>query len=82
MKSGGAVVASDIAVHREVYADAAEYFNPYSAADAARAIQNVIDPAHAARRRELVEKGAIVSRRYDYEVILPQWEAFLRSRRG
>jgi glycosyltransferase involved in cell wall biosynthesis len=82
MKSGGAVVASDIAVHREVYADAAEYFNPYSAADAARAIQNVIDPAHAARRRELVEKGAIVSRRYDYEVILPQWEAFLRSRSG
>ena len=30
MKSGGAVVASDIAVHREIYADAAEYCNPYS----------------------------------------------------
>jgi glycosyltransferase involved in cell wall biosynthesis len=82
MKSGGAVVASDIPVHREVYADAAEYFNPYSAADAARAIQSVIDPAHAVRRHELIEKGAIVSRRYDYEVILPQWEAFLRSRSG
>jgi glycosyltransferase involved in cell wall biosynthesis len=79
MKSGGAVIASDIPVHREVYGDAAEYFNPYSAGDAARAIQAVIGPAHAARRRELVEKGAVISRRYDYEVILPQWESFLRT---
>ena len=30
MCSGGVVVASDIAVHREVYADAALYFDPYS----------------------------------------------------
>jgi glycosyltransferase involved in cell wall biosynthesis len=79
MKSGGAVVASDIAVHREVYADAAEYCNPYSVADVARAIAQVIDPENAARRDELVSRGAMVARRYDYEVILPQWEAFLRS---
>jgi glycosyltransferase involved in cell wall biosynthesis len=78
MKSGGAVIASDIAVHREIYADAAEYFNPYSAGDAARAIQTVIGPA-TARRAELVAKGALVSQRYDYEVILPQWESFLQS---
>jgi hypothetical protein len=26
-----------------------------------------------------VAKGAIVAQRYDYEVILPQWESFLRS---
>jgi glycosyltransferase involved in cell wall biosynthesis len=79
MKSGGAVIASDIAVHREIYADAAEYFNPYSVGDAARAIQNVIGSANTARREELIAKGAIVSRRYDYEVILPQWESFLKS---
>jgi glycosyltransferase involved in cell wall biosynthesis len=79
MKSGGAVIASDIAVHREIYADAAEYFNPYSVGDAARAIQNVIHPTHSARRDALIAKGAIVSRRYDYEVILPQWESFLKS---
>jgi glycosyltransferase involved in cell wall biosynthesis len=78
MKSGGAVIASDIAVHREIYADAAEYFNPYSAGDAVRAIQTVIGPA-TARRAELVAKGALVSQRYDYEVILPQWESFLQS---
>jgi glycosyltransferase involved in cell wall biosynthesis len=79
MKSGGAVVASDIAVHREIYADAAEYFNPYSVGDAARAIQNVIHPTCGERRDELIANGAIVSRRYDYEVILPQWESFLKS---
>jgi hypothetical protein len=79
MKSGGAVIASDIPVHREIYADAAEYFNPYSPGDAARAIQNVIGPANTGRRAELVAQGAIVARRYDYEVILPQWESFLQS---
>jgi hypothetical protein len=79
MKSGGAVIASDIAVHREIYADAAEYFNPYSVGDAARAIQNVIHPTHSGRRDELIAEGAAVSKRYDYEVILPQWESFLKS---
>jgi glycosyltransferase involved in cell wall biosynthesis len=80
MKSGGVVVASDIAVHREIYADAAEYCNPYSSEDLARAIRDVIDPARCARREELVAKGAIVSKRYAHEVILPQWQAFLTSR--
>jgi glycosyltransferase involved in cell wall biosynthesis len=79
MRSGGAVVASDIPVHREVYDDAAEYCNPYSAGDVARAIENVIDPKNAARRSELIAKGAAVSQRYLYENILPKWEAFLRS---
>jgi glycosyltransferase involved in cell wall biosynthesis len=81
MRSGGAVVASDIAVHREVYADAAEYFNPYSSAAMAQAIVNVIDPVQHARRDELVGKGAIIAARYVYEAILPQWQAFLRSMR-
>jgi glycosyltransferase involved in cell wall biosynthesis len=80
MKSGGAVVASDIAVHREIYADAAEYCNPYSSQDLARAIRDVVDPARCARRDELVARGAIVSRRYGHEAILPQWQAFLTSR--
>ncbi len=80
MRSGGVVVASDIAVHREIYADAAEYGNPYSIQDLVRAIRNVIDPALSARRDELVAKGAVVSRRYADEAILPQWQAFLTSR--
>ncbi len=82
MKSGGAVVASDIPVHREVYGEAAEYFNPYAVDAAVQAIKNVIDPLNAPRRAELVTKGAVISRRYDYEAILPKWESFLRSLRS
>jgi len=81
MKSGGAVVASDIAAHREVYADAAEYFNPYSSAEMARAIVNVIDPTQTARRSELIDRGSVIAQRYAYETILPHWQAFLSSMR-
>jgi glycosyltransferase involved in cell wall biosynthesis len=79
MKSGGAVIASDIPVHREVYADAAEYFNPYSGGELMRAIRLVIDPASRARRDELVGKGAHVAQRYAYAAILPKWQKFLET---
>jgi glycosyltransferase involved in cell wall biosynthesis len=79
MMSGTAVVASDIAVHREIYEDAAEFFNPYSTEDLSRALRAVIDPANRARREELVARGAVIAPRYRHEVILPQWRAFLRS---
>ncbi len=82
MQSGGAVIASDIAVHREVYADAAEFFNPYGAADLRRAISSVIKNENSAYRQELVQRGAAVARRYAPEAILPQWESFLRERAG
>jgi glycosyltransferase involved in cell wall biosynthesis len=77
MRSGGAVVASDIPVHREIYADAAEYFNPYSFDDLSESIARVIDPGNPLRRSQLIEKGAEVSSRYTYERILPKWHAFL-----
>lgn len=79
MMSGGVVVASDIAVHREIYSDAAEYFNPYSVEELARAIWEVIDPAHSVHRDKLVSLGAVVARRYTCEAILPKWQAFLAS---
>ena len=77
MCCGCAVVASDIPVHREVYDDAAEYFNPYSATDAAAAIFRVIDATHAVRRSALIEAGARVAARYLPERVLPQWQEFL-----
>jgi glycosyltransferase involved in cell wall biosynthesis len=80
MKSGGAVVASDIPVHREVCADAAEYFNPYSDSDLVRAVRGVIDSESSARREALVRAGAVLARRYSSEAIMPQWDAFLRER--
>jgi len=77
MRSGGAVVASDIPVHREVYDDAAEYFNPYSFDDLSHAIDRIISPENAMRRDELIAKGADVSGRYTFDRILPKWNAFL-----
>ena len=79
MRSGSPVVASDIPVHREIFSDAAEYFNPYSVDALSNAVQAVIDPARSARREELVAKGSSVSARYSHEKILPQWQSFLRS---
>ena len=78
MRCGGAVAASDIAVHRDVYGDAAEYFNPYSAEDAAVAIEKVIDPAQPTRRQELISAGERTSARYLPDHILPQWHSFLQ----
>jgi glycosyltransferase involved in cell wall biosynthesis len=77
MRSGSPVVASDIPVHREVYADAAEFFNPYSVDSLSHAIQSVIDPAHSARREELVARGATIGERYCHDSILPKWQSFL-----
>src|SRR5260221_380733 len=80
MKSGGPVIASDIPVHREIFADAAEFFNPYSVEALSQAIQGVIDPAQSGRRDDLVAKGAIISARYSHDNVLPRWRDFLRMR--
>lgn len=82
MRSGGAVAASDIPVHREVYDDAAEYFSPYSALEMADAISRVIDPAQSLRRQELIELGANISAQYLPEKILPKWKDFLERLRS
>jgi glycosyltransferase involved in cell wall biosynthesis len=79
MRSGCAVVASDIPVHREVFDDAAEYFNPYSVDTLVRAIDAVIDPTQQGRRAQLVARGAAVAARYTQETILPRWHKFLRD---
>lgn len=77
MCCGGVVVASDLPVHREIYDDAAEYFNPYSATELAEVIDRLLRPESAARRTQLVERGAEVAARYTPQVVLPQWQAFL-----
>lgn len=77
MRCGGAVVASRIPVHLEVYADAAEFFSPYDTAELVAALDNVISPANNKRRCELVSKGAITSTQYTLENILPKWYNFL-----
>lgn len=77
MCSGGVVAASDIPVHREVFSDAAQYFNAYSPADMAQAISSLLVPEAAQRRQELMRKGQSVGERYAPERLLPAWKAFL-----
>jgi glycosyltransferase involved in cell wall biosynthesis len=78
MKCRSPVVASDIPVHREVYADGAEFFNPYSVDSLSQAIKSVIDPAHNGRRVDLITRGAVVADCYSHDSILPKWQSFLR----
>jgi hypothetical protein len=80
MRSGGLAIASDIAVHREVYADAAVYFNPYSTASLVEAMKSVVYASDSATvQEELRLAGQEVSARYLPERILPQWQKFLAA---
>jgi glycosyltransferase involved in cell wall biosynthesis len=80
MRSGGIVIASDIAVHREVYADAAEYFAPSSLAGLVNAIKTVLYQHSASEKQtELRIAGKLVSVRYLADNIFPKWKAFLQQ---
>jgi hypothetical protein len=82
MRSGGVVAASDIRVHRDVYGEACEYFNPYAPPDMAAAIARVIGADAGARRATLRDEGARVAQRYLPDQVLPQWVAFLEKLGG
>ena len=79
MRSGGVVIASDIPVHREIYKDAAEYFNPYSVDHLLSVTRTLIDPTNSSHRSGLATKGAVVARRYTSDEILPQWKSFITA---
>ncbi|MDP3858103.1 MAG: glycosyltransferase family 1 protein [Stagnimonas sp.] len=83
MLCGGAVAASDIPVHREVYGDSAEYFDKYSVSEIADCIGRLIDPARKSERAALQQRGIAHAQQYKREVIAPQWgELFSRIRAG
>lgn len=78
--SGSIPIASDIAVHREVYAEAAEYFQVDQVDSLVRAIQRVLYDASAPQhRRALRDQAAALAQRYQPEAILPQWDLFLKQ---
>ena len=78
MRCGGVVAASDIAVHREIYGAAAEYFDAYSVPEMAAAIAALIDPHAQALRETLRSEGARVSAQYLPERVMPLWRGFLQ----
>jgi len=82
MRCGGLVAASDIAVHEEIFGDAAEYFSPYDVGGMADAIARVIAPEAEARRAELHRAGARVCERYLAPAVLPQWQRLLDTVRN
>lgn len=78
MRSGGVVVASDIPVHREVFANAAEYFNPYSTASLVESLKRTVYAPDAPQVQERLRVvGQEVSAQYLPERILPRWDSFL-----
>lgn len=78
MRCGGVVAASDIPVHREVYGEAADYFDPYDTRSLVNGLQGLIGDAGAeAARERLRTAGQRQSERYLPERILPQWASFL-----
>ncbi|MGC9236753.1 MAG: glycosyltransferase family 4 protein [Thiomonas sp.] len=80
MRCGGVVAASDIAVHREVYGDAAVYFDPYDTQSVVQALHSLIYAKDAPARTEALRAAGLEqSARYLPERIVPQWEAFLRG---
>jgi glycosyltransferase involved in cell wall biosynthesis len=80
MRCGGVVAASDIPVHREVYGEAARYFDPYDTQSVVQALHALIYADDAAAHAEkLRAAGLEQSAKYLPERILPQWEAFLRQ---
>jgi hypothetical protein len=80
MMSGGIAVSSDIPVHREIYEDAAEYFDPYSTGSTVECLKRVLySPDADAIRERLEKRGDEISRRYLPDKIQPQWEAFLEK---
>jgi hypothetical protein len=80
MRSGGVVAASDIAVHREIYADACEYFSPYSPEEMAQVIASLLQ--RPARVEGLRQRGAEVSAQYTPDAILPRWQTYLAGLSG
>ncbi len=77
MRCGGVVTASDIRVHREIYADASDYFDPYSVDALTRSISTLLDPDSTERREALRSAGRGVSAAYLPEKVLPRWRDFL-----
>ena len=78
MACGTPVLASDIPVHRWVYGDAAQYFDPYDAASMGGLIADAVDADRAGDMLgTLRDRGLRQARLYGEEAVRPQWERVL-----
>jgi glycosyltransferase involved in cell wall biosynthesis len=72
-------VTSDIPVHREVYGDAAVYFNAYSIQEQANAIESLILADRGEFRQSMQAKGAAHAQQYSRDRIAAQWQSFFEK---
>jgi glycosyltransferase involved in cell wall biosynthesis len=82
MRCGCPVLASDIPVHREVYQNAAIYFDPYDIESIDTAIKELLSCESSEReaiKQELIVTGFKVSNKYTEKEILPKWTVFLKT---
>lgn len=78
MACGGIAVSSDIPVHREIYEEASEYFDPYSTASLVQALKKVLYADGSQEvQANLRQRGAEMAARYQPDKILPQWQQFI-----
>jgi hypothetical protein len=87
MACGTPVIASDIPVHRWVYGEAAEYFDPYSAEAMAELIAQFVElPAQEGYLAQLGATGLRQAQLYSPATLMPRWEELLmrlgRAKRG
>lgn len=73
MRCGGIVAASDIPVHRGVFADAAVYFPARDPVALARTVHELLAPAAQSERQRLQAAGKRVAAQYLPAAVLPQW---------
>ena len=80
MRCGGVVAASDIPVHREVFGDAAVYFDPYDTASLVDCLHGLVASEDAQSNRDALRvRGLKQSARYLPDHIVPQWVEFLQK---
>ena len=80
MMTGTPVIASNLAVHREVYGDAAEYFDPYVVDDIGQALWNVLQgPEAPSIRARLSALGEKQSRKFTREEMTTAWADFFED---
>ncbi len=76
MACGTPVIASDIPVHRWVYADAARYFDPYNAEELGQMMARFAElPRDQGELAEMRDSGLRRAVLYRPETLSPKWEA-------
>ena len=75
MECGTPVVASDIAVHRETYGDAAVYFNTWRSEELADRMRGLL--CKEGGREDFIRRGRQVAERYTLSSVTKEWETLL-----